>query len=84
MGKKKNHQTIAKNVGGLSSFPLNLGTLSVLTLGKVVKDSEHFHDQHYIWIAICRYNSIRDTVTIVGYQMEVEEPMHAICAKVSI
>jgi hypothetical protein len=84
IGKKKNHQTIGKNVGGLSSFLLNFSTLSVLTLGKVVKDSENFHDQHYIWIAICRYNSIRDPITIVGYKIEVEDPVHAICDNVSI
>jgi hypothetical protein len=76
MGKKRNHQAVGKIVGGcLSSFPLNLGTLSVLSLGKIVKDSEHFHDQHYIWTegytAIRRYNSIRDPATIVGYRMEV-------------
>jgi hypothetical protein len=61
--KKKNHQTIGKNVWGLSNF---------------------FHDQHYIWISICRYNSIRNPITIVGYGMEVEDPVHSICDNVSI
>lgn len=57
------------------TLPLNLGSLSLLSLGKVVRDSEHFHDQQYIWpegfIAVRKFPSTKDPDTIVEYKMQV-------------
>ncbi|CAM6076506.1 unnamed protein product [Sphagnum tenellum] len=38
---------IWKTVNSLFTLPLKLGTLVVLSLGQIVWDSEHFHDQHH-------------------------------------
>ena len=56
-------------------FPLRLGSLTVLNLGKVVQDSEHFHDQQYIWpegyTSIRSFPSAKDPDTFVDYKMQV-------------
>lgn len=57
------------------TFPLQLGALTILTLGKVVRDSEHFHDQQYIWpegyTSIRSFPSAKDPEAFVDYKLQV-------------
>jgi hypothetical protein len=67
---------IQKSVNSLFTLPLKLGTLVVLSLGQIVWDSEHFHDQHHIWIegytAVCKFAIMKEAdVAAVEYKMEV-------------
>ncbi|CAN6460712.1 unnamed protein product [Victoria cruziana] len=55
--------------------PFEIGDLKVTNLGKIVKDSEYFHSEHYIWpvgyCAIRKFASIADSKKISEYKMEV-------------
>ncbi|KAJ7534582.1 hypothetical protein O6H91_13G100900 [Diphasiastrum complanatum] len=56
-------------------YPLDLGAFCVQDLGRIVTDSEHFHDKHYIWpegyTASRQFPSIKDPQKMVEYRMEV-------------
>ncbi|KAL3683187.1 hypothetical protein R1sor_001209 [Riccia sorocarpa] len=60
----------------ISTMPLKLGTLEILSLGRIVKDSEQFHNEHHIWTdgytAIRKFTSIKDPQKVVDYKMEIE------------
>jgi hypothetical protein len=48
----------------------------VLSLGQIVQDSEHFHDQHHIWTeghtAVRKFAIMKEAdVAAVEYKMEV-------------
>ncbi len=67
---------IRKSVNSLFTLPLKLGTLVVLSLGQIVRDSEHFHDQHHIWTegytAVRKFAIMKEAdVAAVEYKMEV-------------
>jgi hypothetical protein len=67
---------IRKTVNSLFTLPLKLGTLVVLSLGQIVWDSEHFHDQHHIWTegytAVRKFAIMKEAdVAAVEYKMEV-------------
>ncbi|KAL2612135.1 hypothetical protein R1flu_023827 [Riccia fluitans] len=67
---------IEKSAEISSTVPLKLGTLEVLSLGQIVKDSEQFHNEHHIWTegytAIRKFTSIKDPQKVVEYKMEIE------------
>lgn len=71
-GKKR---TVRKGVKRILTFPLHLGALTIVSLGKVVRDTEHFHDQQYIWpegyTAVRKFTSTRDPEVSVDYKMQV-------------
>ena len=54
---------VKKGVHNLVTFPIDLGDLKVLNLGKIVRDSENFHTENQIWTegytAVRRFPSIK-------------------------
>lgn len=74
MGDERSEK-IKKSVECLFSCPIVTGGLRVLSLGKIVKDSEHFHDEHHIWtegyIVIRKFTSIKGPGRYAEYKMEV-------------
>ena len=54
---------IKKDVQNLLTCPIELGDLKVLNLGKIVRDSEHFHTENQIWTegytAVRRFSSVK-------------------------
>eukprot|EP00850_Spirogloea_muscicola_P015322 SM000116S24243 [mRNA] locus=s116:270917:285065:- [translate_table: standard] len=59
----------------LPDMPLHLGPLTVLSLGEVVTDSEHFRSDSHIWPvgykAVRKFPSMKDPQRLVEYQMEI-------------
>ncbi|KAM0944167.1 putative [histone H3]-lysine(4) N-trimethyltransferase [Dioscorea sansibarensis] len=55
--------------------PLDFGNILLTNLGKVVYDSEYFHNKQYIWpegyIAFRKFISVKDPSLIASYKMEV-------------
>lgn len=81
MGDERSEK-IKKSVKCLFSCPIDIGGLHVLSLGKIVKDSEHFHDEHHIWTegytVIRKFTSIKVPGTEAEYKMEVlRNPMES-------
>ncbi|KAH9317974.1 hypothetical protein KI387_019743, partial [Taxus chinensis] len=74
MGDERSEK-IKKSVECLFSCPIVIGGLRVLSLGKIVKDSEHFHDEHHIWTegytVIRKFTSIKGPRRYAEYKMEV-------------
>lgn len=74
MGDERSEK-IKKSVKCLFSCPTNIGGLHVLSLGKIVKDSEHFHDEHHIWTegytVTRKFTSVKVPGTEAEYRMEV-------------
>ncbi|XP_024377604.1 uncharacterized protein [Physcomitrium patens] len=64
-----------RRVKRVVTFPLQLGALTILSLGNVVRDSEHFHDQQYIWpegyTSVRSFPSAKDPDAFVDYKMQV-------------
>ncbi|KAG9447430.1 hypothetical protein H6P81_013558 [Aristolochia fimbriata] len=56
-------------------YPLKVGDLCVINLGRIVRDSEHFHNKKYIWpegyTAERNYTSTTDPSKSTIYKMEV-------------
>ncbi|XP_068664824.1 histone-lysine N-methyltransferase ATX2-like [Aristolochia californica] len=56
-------------------YPLKIGDLRVISLGRIVRDSEHFHNKKYIWPegfkAERKYTSTTDPCKSTFYKMEV-------------
>lgn len=63
MGDERTHKT-KKSIKSLYTCPINLGDLQVLSLGKVVKDSEFFHTENHIWTE--GYTAIRKFPSLKG------------------
>ncbi|KAK2978537.1 hypothetical protein RJ640_001608 [Escallonia rubra] len=63
------------NSGGLRRCPFEIGDLQVLSLGKIVKDSDYFQDQRSRWpqgyTAVRRFPSLTDPSLCSSYKMEV-------------
>ncbi|KAL6970849.1 hypothetical protein U1Q18_030531 [Sarracenia purpurea var. burkii] len=66
---------IHRNLEGSKSFPFEMGDLQVISLGKIVKDSEYFQDERFIWpegyTAVRKFPSIKDPSVYASYKMEV-------------
>uniref|UniRef100_A0A1D1Z907 Histone-lysine N-methyltransferase ATX2 n=1 Tax=Anthurium amnicola TaxID=1678845 RepID=A0A1D1Z907_9ARAE len=64
-----------KMVEYMQTFPLEIGDLSVLSLGNIVCDSQYFHNKSYIWpegyTALRKFISIADPNLSTSYKMEV-------------
>ncbi|CAN6462495.1 unnamed protein product [Victoria cruziana] len=58
-----------------SPCPMEVGDLQVISLGKIVKDSDHFHSEHCIWpvgySAVRKFVSVSDPNEFSEYKMEV-------------
>lgn len=74
MGDERTHKT-KKSVQSLFTCPIKLGALQVLSLGKIVRESEHFHDEHHIWTegycAVRKFTSTKDPTKLEDYKMEI-------------
>lgn len=61
--------------GTIRTFPFDVGDLKILSLGKIVKDSDNFHDEKFIWpegyTALRKFSSISDSSVHTTYKMEV-------------
>ncbi|TXG72916.1 hypothetical protein EZV62_001495 [Acer yangbiense] len=61
--------------GSLGASPFVVGDLQILSLGKIVKDSEYFQDDRSIWpegyTAIRKFTSIKEPNGYSSYKMEV-------------
>ncbi|XP_077250235.1 histone-lysine N-methyltransferase TRX1-like [Tasmannia lanceolata] len=59
----------------IQTCPFEIGDLRVTSLGKIVTDSEYFHDKRYIWpegyTALRKYSSTTDPSVSTFYKMEV-------------
>lgn len=64
-----------RKLEGLGTLPYVLGDLQVISLGKIVRDSEFFQDGKYIWpegyTAMRQFTSIKDPRARASYKMEV-------------
>ncbi|OVA05105.1 PWWP domain [Macleaya cordata] len=71
----KGDEVAERTLECIKSCPIEVGDLRVLSLGKIVRDSEHFHNDRYIWpegyTAVRNFNSITDPSIITSYKMEV-------------
>ncbi|KAI5057949.1 hypothetical protein GOP47_0027964 [Adiantum capillus-veneris] len=74
MGDERTHKT-KKSVESLYKCPIILGDLEVLSLGKIVRDSEFFHTENQIWTegysAVRKFTSIKNPDRCVEYRMEI-------------
>uniref|UniRef100_A0A7N0ZX34 Histone-lysine N-methyltransferase ATX2 n=1 Tax=Kalanchoe fedtschenkoi TaxID=63787 RepID=A0A7N0ZX34_KALFE len=63
------------------TFPIEIGDLRVVSLGKAVKESGYFKNGKYIWpegyTAVRKYNSISDPKEYSFYHMEVHRDSQA-------
>ncbi|XWS22244.1 hypothetical protein CRYUN_Cryun29cG0017900 [Craigia yunnanensis] len=68
-------QGIQITPGGPGDSPYVIGDLQIISLGKIVKDSEYFEDDGIIWpegyTAVRKFTSIRDPSACTLYRMEV-------------
>ncbi|XP_015887157.3 histone-lysine N-methyltransferase ATX2 [Ziziphus jujuba] len=66
---------IQRALESLRTSPYVIGDLQVISLGKIVKDSEHFEDDKCIWpegyTALRKFTSITDPSATTLYKMEV-------------
>ncbi|CAM6106755.1 unnamed protein product [Calypogeia fissa] len=73
--RDESNNALKKAGDSICTFPLELGTLRVLSLGKIVKDSEQFHNETHIWTegytAVRMFASMKDAERIIEYKMEV-------------
>ncbi|XP_061962098.1 histone-lysine N-methyltransferase ATX2-like isoform X1 [Populus nigra] len=66
---------IRRILARLGTSPYVIGDLQIISLGKIVKDSEHFQDDRFIWpegyTALRKFTSIKDPNVLMMYKMEV-------------
>ncbi|KAK4341469.1 hypothetical protein RND71_039970 [Anisodus tanguticus] len=66
---------LRRKLEDLRSCPFELGDLQVVSLGKIVEDSELFRDEKFIWpegyTAVRKFPSITDPGVRVSYKMEI-------------
>nr|XP_010326927.1 histone-lysine N-methyltransferase ATX2 [Solanum lycopersicum] len=66
---------LRKKLEEVRSCPLELGDLKIVSLGKIVEDSELFRDEEFIWpegyTAVRKLPSVTDPSVRVSYKMEV-------------
>ncbi|CAL9064221.1 histone-lysine N-methyltransferase TRX1-like [Musa acuminata AAA Group] len=58
-----------------STSPIEIGNLRVTSLGKIVCDSDYFHNKKHIWpegyTAFRKFTSLEDPCSVMSYRMEV-------------
>ncbi|XP_065866226.1 histone-lysine N-methyltransferase ATX2-like isoform X2 [Euphorbia lathyris] len=68
-------EAIQRILIGLETSPYSIGDLQIVSLGKIVKDSEYFQDDRFIWpegyTALRKFSSITDPAVCTVYKMEV-------------
>ncbi|GMP84078.1 hypothetical protein CsSME_00037750 [Camellia sinensis var. sinensis] len=68
-------ERIHSKLEGTKTCPFEIGDLQVISLGKIVKDSEYFQDGRFIWpegyTAVRKFPSIADPSVYTLYKMEV-------------
>ncbi|CAK7348099.1 unnamed protein product [Dovyalis caffra] len=66
---------IRRILARLGTSPYVIGDLQIISLGKIVKNSEHFQDDRFIWpegyTALRKFTSIKDPNVGTIYKMEV-------------
>ncbi|KAL7177050.1 hypothetical protein ACSBR2_030388 [Camellia fascicularis] len=66
---------IHRKLEGLEACSFEIGDLQVISLGKIVKDSEYFQDERFIWpegyTAVRKFPSVTDPSVCALYKMEV-------------
>ncbi|KAJ8761591.1 hypothetical protein K2173_004367 [Erythroxylum novogranatense] len=62
-------EVIQRILGSLGTSPYVIGDLQLLSLGSIVKDSEYFQDDRFIWPK--GYTTLRKFNSIAVYKMEV-------------
>uniref|UniRef100_A0A5B7CI00 Putative histone-lysine N-methyltransferase ATX2 n=1 Tax=Davidia involucrata TaxID=16924 RepID=A0A5B7CI00_DAVIN len=66
---------IQRKLEGFRTCPFEIGDLQVISLGKIVKDSDFFQDERFIWpegyTAVRKFTSIKDPSVCTLYKMEV-------------
>ncbi|KAJ6956317.1 histone-lysine N-methyltransferase ATX2-like [Populus alba x Populus x berolinensis] len=66
---------IQRILARLGTSPYVIGDLQIISLGKIVKDSEHFQDNRFTWpegyTALRKFTSIKDPNVRMIYKMEV-------------
>ncbi|KAF5946840.1 hypothetical protein HYC85_017068 [Camellia sinensis] len=66
---------IHRKLEGLEACSFEIGDLQVISLGKIVKDSEYFQDERFIWpegyTAVRKFPSASDPSVCALYKMEV-------------
>ncbi|XAR58191.1 Histone-lysine N-methyltransferase [Bertholletia excelsa] len=66
---------ISRKLEDLRTFPFETGDLQVISLGRIVKDSEYFQDGRFIWpegyTAVRKFPSLTDPSKFASYKMEV-------------
>ncbi|KAA8531168.1 hypothetical protein F0562_005918 [Nyssa sinensis] len=69
------NERIQRKLEGLRTCPFEIGDLQVISLGKIVKDSDFFQDERFIWpegyTAVRKFTSIKDPSVCTLYKMEV-------------
>ncbi|KAJ4841207.1 hypothetical protein Tsubulata_043984 [Turnera subulata] len=70
-----NDERIQRILGSLRTSPYVIGDLQIISLGKIVKDSEYFQNDRSIWpegyTALRKFRSIADPNVSSTYKMEV-------------
>ncbi|KDP42889.1 hypothetical protein JCGZ_23831 [Jatropha curcas] len=68
-------ESMQRILRGLETSPYVIGDLQIISLGKIVKDSEYFQDDRFIWpegyTALRKFTSIADPSVPAIYKMEV-------------
>ncbi|XP_028092833.1 histone-lysine N-methyltransferase ATX2-like isoform X4 [Camellia sinensis] len=68
-------ERIHSKLEGTKTCPFEIGDLQMISLGKIVKDSEYFQDGRFIWpegyTAVRKFPSIADPSVYTLYKMEV-------------
>ncbi|XP_009802433.1 histone-lysine N-methyltransferase ATX2-like [Nicotiana sylvestris] len=66
---------LRRKIEDIRSCPFELGDLQVVSLGKIVEDTELFRDEKFIWpegyTAVRKFPSVTDPGVRVSYKMEV-------------
>ncbi|EEF34619.1 histone-lysine N-methyltransferase ATX2 [Ricinus communis] len=69
------NERIQRILRGLETSPYVIGDLQIISLGKIVKDSEYFQNDRFIWpegyTALRKFTSVTDPSACTIYKMEV-------------
>lgn len=64
-----------KRLGNSRCYPMEIGDFKIISLGKIVKDSNSFQDENHIWpegyTVLRRFHSVTDPNVYTSYKMEV-------------
>ncbi|KAL2477977.1 Histone-lysine N-methyltransferase ATX1 [Forsythia ovata] len=69
------NKEIRRKLEDLKTSPFEGGDLRIISLGKIVKDSDNFQNKIFIWLegytAVRKYHSLTDPSVCALYKMEV-------------